>query len=170
MVRIVEAEETHIPQIVNLWVEFFDHHYTIDRFFERSDDAEEKFGKMIGERIDKDDSLVLVAVEDDQVVGYSLSYVTQNPPVVKSMESGFISDLAVTTDYRRRGIGGLLLKETLAWFKSRGLKLVYLRVLAKNEGARAFWKKHGFEVASITMEIDLGGAPRNPHDHSGRLG
>jgi len=157
--RIVEAEECHIPQIVSLWVEFFDYHYDIDPFFEKSDDAEESFGTMIGERIGKDDSLVLVAVEDDRVVGYCLAYVSENPPVVKTRQSGFISDLAVTSGYRRKGIGERLLRQSLAWFKLRGLKSVYLRVLAKNEVARAFWEAEGFETVSLTMEIDLNTLP-----------
>ncbi len=52
--------------------------------------------------------------------------------------------MGVISAYRGKGIGSLLLKETLVWAKQRGLEKVELEVYAGNISAIALYNKFGF--------------------------
>ncbi len=95
--------------------------------------------------ITKDDAEVFVAVCEGKVTGYSIATVHVYPPIFKEKMAGFISDVAVKSEYRRQGIGEKLLSRMLEWFSSKGITRIELRVALKNEIAYKFWKKHGFK-------------------------
>lgn len=62
--------------------------------------------------------------------------------------SGFLKDLVVHPDYRKRQIGSWLLHQAFATIKMRGLSQLDLKVLADNVAARRFYARHGMvEVA-----------------------
>lgn len=58
-----------------------------------------------------------------------------------------IVNLAVDPGYRRRGVGRLLLAHAVAHCRRRGVALLWLRVRARNRGARAFYRRCGFLAA-----------------------
>jgi ribosomal protein S18 acetylase RimI-like enzyme len=153
--QIMEANETHIPQIVKLWVEFFDYHSELDPFFTRSEDAEMHVEKRLRDRIADEDGQVLVAVEGERVVGYSLCWIGENAGFFKERKYGHICDLAVTASHRGKGTGHKLLERILAWFESRHIPRAALFVVSKNQPAVAFWTKHGFRPVTQVMEILL---------------
>jgi ribosomal protein S18 acetylase RimI-like enzyme len=157
--EIVEATESHIPALLELWTEFFDYHRDIDPYYTRSEDALVHIGKRLREKMEDEDSQVLVAVEGDTVVGYSLSWIADNSPFVKEKQHGFICDLAVTSAHRGKGIGENLLERTLAWFTAKGIRRIAIYTLTGNPRAIAFWKCHGFEATMQCMErlLDIPG-------------
>jgi len=60
-----------------------------------------------------------------------------------------IINLAVDKRFRRRGIGGLLLKHALKKAKSLGDKKATLEVRAGNTAAQSLYRKFGFKVVAI---------------------
>jgi ribosomal protein S18 acetylase RimI-like enzyme len=142
---IIPAASSHIPGIVTVWKELMDFHGDIDPFFARSRNGHIHFATYVRDLITSDDAQVLVAIDQGKVVAFSISYVHVYPPIFRVKRGGFISDLAVTSRYRRRGIGGKMLEKIVEWFASRGLDRIELRVAAHNEIGYNFWKKHGFE-------------------------
>ncbi len=52
--------------------------------------------------------------------------------------------LIVASDLRRRGIGGQLLNQVLAWAQEKKLREVMVSISTKNYPATAFLQKHGF--------------------------
>ena len=150
--EIIEATASHVPELYELWTEFFDYHRDIDPYYTRSEDAQEHIEKRFREKIEGEDSQVLVAVEGEKVLGYSLSWIAEGSPFVRQRRYGFISDLAVASDRRGRGIGDSLLEATLAWFETRKTKRIVINVLMGNPKAIRFWKRHGFEIKEQCME------------------
>ncbi|MGD2251150.1 MAG: GNAT family N-acetyltransferase [Candidatus Methanofastidiosia archaeon] len=144
-IDIVTAAESHIPGIVNIWKELMDYHEDMDPFFARSDNGHVHFGDHVHELITKDDAQVSVAVYNKSVIGYSIAMIHMYPPIFKERTAGFISDVAVKSEYRRQGIGEKLLLEMVQWFSSKGITRIELRVALKNEIGYKFWKKHGFK-------------------------
>jgi ribosomal protein S18 acetylase RimI-like enzyme len=145
--EIVSAKDSLIPQIVELWKELWDFHQNLDpKYFVMSEDGPSKFEEYLRGLIKSDDSQVLIALEGGQVVAYSIAQILKRPPVAKHIEYGFISDLGVKEEYRRRGIGKRILDKIFEWFKSRQIDRIELTVLAKNQIGYSFWKKQGFEV------------------------
>jgi ribosomal protein S18 acetylase RimI-like enzyme len=105
--------------------------------------------------IKKETTQVLVALHRDRVVAYSIAETHQRPPLFEQNECGLISDLAVKSSYRRKGIGEKLLQEMLKWFAARGLRRIELRVLSANEVGYNFWKKQGFRDYMHILYLDV---------------
>lgn len=144
-VDVVPAGVLHVPGILEVWKEFMDFHRDIDPFFTRSEDAHISFGKYLEEAVKSEKTHILVAVDNAAVVAYSISEICERPPVFQDRTYGVISDLAVTSDYQRKGIGTTMLQDILQWFESHHIDRIELRVVAGNEVASSFWKKHGFQ-------------------------
>ena len=159
--EIIEATASHMPELYKLWTEFFDYHRDIDPYYTRSEDAQEHIEKRFREKIEGEDSQVLVAVEGGGVVGYSLSWIGEGSPFVKHRRYGFISDLAVASDRRGRGIGDSLIGTTLAWFETKRVKRIIINVLVGNPKAIRFWERHEFEAKMQCMERMVEIAPED---------
>ena len=122
-----------------------------DPYFARTEEGSSKFEEWLRSLMKSDNALVLVAREDGQVIAYSLSQICKRHPLFKEVDYGYIYDLAVKSEYRRRGIGEQILGKILEWFKSRQIGRIELMVLAKNQIGYSFWKKHGFVVVAHRM-------------------
>lgn len=145
MIEIVRAEEHHISDIGRLFGEFIRFHADIDPWFTPVEDAIPDFQEHhLGRFMKSEDGLVLVALENGNVVGYSLSEVKGPSPSLKQEEYGYIDQIAVAASHRRKGVGEKMLVEILAWFASKGFKRVELELTARNAISYAFWRKHGF--------------------------
>jgi ribosomal protein S18 acetylase RimI-like enzyme len=143
--EIMQAEESQVPEITVLWKELIDFHSTIDGFYARRGDAVSNFEKYLRDCMASEDSLVLAALEDGAVVGYSISTSAKHPPVIEIQSYGLVTDMAVKSEYRARGIGSNMLYEILHWYKSRGIGRIELHVAYANPIGYSFWTKHGFK-------------------------
>ena len=111
-----------------------------------------------------DDSLILVAVREGQVVGDVLGPVDtwRDPP------SAHIDSIAVLPAYQHQGIGELLLQSFLREVRRRGCTRVTLEVSTANAAGLAFFAKHGFRqkrrlpdyygrgLPALFMAVELG--------------
>ncbi len=155
MIEIIRATEYHVPAIIELWKEFIDYHRDIEPVYARTEDAAAKFEEHLKNLMASDDSQVLVALDRGEAVAYSISQISKRPPMVLQTEFGFISDLGVRSDYRRKGLGEQVLNRILEWFESRRVKRIELLVLSQNHTAVSFWKKHGFETFVNRMFVSV---------------
>jgi ribosomal protein S18 acetylase RimI-like enzyme len=149
--EIIKAETSHIPAIIELWKEFADYHRGIEPVYTRTEDAGRIFGEHIKKLMESGDSQVLIALDKEEVVAYSIAQISKRPALFDQTEFGFISDLGVRSDYRRKGVGEQVLSKNFEWFKSRKIERVELLVLSENTAAVSFWKKHGFGVYAHRM-------------------
>jgi len=159
MTVISQANESHVPQIVELWKELMDFHAERDPQFAPAEDGAVHFEKYLRDLLAKAEWRVFVALDGERVVGYLMAQVAKRPPVIKHRDFGFISDLAVAASHRRRAIGQKLLRAAIAWFSERGLRRVEAHVAARNEVARGFWAAQGFEDCLHTMRLRLAEEP-----------
>ncbi len=81
----------------------------------------------------------LVAEENGKVVGYISG-------VARISKIGHIVSIAVDPDYRRRGIGNLLIEALLKKFKNDKMKKVRLEVRVSNKPAINLYVKIGFKI------------------------
>ncbi|HUV45393.1 MAG TPA: GNAT family N-acetyltransferase [Dehalococcoidales bacterium] len=142
--EIAVAQDAHVPGIVEVWKEFMDFHKDIDPHWTRAEDGQIHFENRVQESIVSEDALVLVVLAENRVVGYSLSEKRKNPPVLAEQEYGYISDMAVTANSHRQGIGEQMLARILQWFESHSVDRIELSVASANEIGYSFWQKHGF--------------------------
>ena len=92
------------------------------------------------DRPEFDPALWLVAWDGDEIAGYAAGMI--------SAEGGFVNDLAVRRQWRRRGLGSALLLAELRELAARGARVVRLFVDAQNQsGAAALYERAGMVVA-----------------------
>ena len=143
--KIIPAEEYYIPGIVELWKEFADFLENIDPYFARRSDGHLHFESVLKSFMRSEDHLVLIAVDAGQVAAYSISSILQCYPMLQYDRYGEIQDFAVKAVYRKKGIGGQMLPKIYAWFRSKEIVRIELRVAVENKIGCSFWKKHGFK-------------------------
>ena len=143
--EIKEASEKHISQIIRLWMEFMYFNAEIEPFDTSGDRVLTQVETHLRNEITSDDSLVLVAVDDEKVVGYSISRITRIPPFSRGKALGVIYDMAVTSSHRKRGIGRGMLDRIKTWFKERDIHRIELSVVTKNTIGGSFWREQGFK-------------------------
>lgn len=83
----------------------------------------------------------LVAIEDDQVVGYA--------GVWKIHDEGHITNVAVHPEYRRKHIGSSLMRALIGRAKELDILAMTLEVRRSNLGAIKLYKSFGFEEAGV---------------------
>lgn len=90
-------------------------------------------------------NLFLVAVINDNIVGFSRCEGNDLKRYVHKVEFG----VCVLKDYWGLAIGTNLLKESIDWANSTGIKKITLNVLETNEKAIKLYKKFGFKIEGI---------------------
>ncbi len=106
-------------------------------------------------RIAKDDGCVLVALADNEIVGYLCGGLTKAEvyrklPLVAELENTFVQE-----DYRSKGIGKQLYDEFLVWCREKKVGKVKVEASAQNELAIKFYRKNHFKDYALTLEVDL---------------
>lgn len=81
--------------------------------------------------------LCFVALEDGSLVGTVLGG--------SDGRRGSLYHLAVDPDWRRQGLGSLLVEHCLEGMKQRGIQKCHLMVMGTNEKGQAFWKHEGWQ-------------------------
>lgn len=154
--KIKIANKTHIPGIMEVWKEYVDYYSQLDPFFVLREDGNNRFIAFLESQILSSKSLLLVALNDDDIVaGYSLAHIKMYPPIFQQALYGYISELAVKLDFMRNNIGDLLLAGMIKWFKSKHIERVELQVFTHNKLGNNFWKKHGFKEYKYLLKVEF---------------
>ncbi len=121
-IRIVNAAPRHLEALEQLEMSCFSMPWT----------REMLLGQM------PDDSHEFLAAEDES--GELLGYVG----MMTVLDEGYISNVAVAPEQRRRGIADALIRTLLDRAEMRELSFVTLEVREHNKPAIALYRKHGF--------------------------
>lgn len=93
---------------------------------------------------------VLVA-DTDRIIGFVM-FTTGPAQYVQDRSRGVIENLYVRPDRRGQGIGSALLGTAEGRLRDAGVDVIALEVMAPNDDARRFYRKHGYEPHRIEME------------------
>jgi ribosomal-protein-alanine N-acetyltransferase len=126
MIKIREMTAADVPQVAALEKECFQ-----DPWSEKS----------IAEELDHEYSLWLVAVENDQVLGYVGSQT--------AMWETDMMNIAVAPSRRREGLGNILVTELIRELRNWGSNSLALEVRVSNEPARALYESLGFHQVGL---------------------
>jgi GNAT superfamily N-acetyltransferase len=101
---------------------------------------------------------VFVAEADRTVVGFVgvIARVDPDEPDEEATPYTYISDLVVLPAYRRRGIGSALLRRAEAYARERGMTLLRINVLAKNQVPGQLYRTFGFSDYRVQLCKRLG--------------
>ena len=121
LMRIIAAAEKDMPRIMEIESEAFSFPWTQ--------------GGLLSE-VNNDHAFFALAVEDDVILGFAI--------LRKTAGEGELLQIAVASEYRRRGVGDALMEAVLSWAWSYGVTRVHLEVRESNEAALALYEKYSF--------------------------
>lgn len=96
---------------------------------------------------------IIVAEEDDKVVGYIVVGIDKVRSQIYGFLWGHIISLAVDPDYHGQGIGSALISAGLDWMRDKGVKYAEVLTDQNNIAAIRAYEKNNFKViySSITL-------------------
>jgi len=101
-----------------------------------------------------DTSLVLVAEQDNNIVGFAYGQILKRIEYEPN-EAGIIGMIFVLENYRRHGIGTQLIHKLCKYFEVENVSHISLRYVLGNKEAEAFWQHLGFKPIIYTSATDL---------------
>ena len=105
-------------------------------------------------RVDDPERAVLVAVQDDAVVGFADAVLNRHDDRSTYHAPGLdacVEELIVTAHHRRGGIGTKLMVAVEAWAEASGARLVTLDTHVTNHAARALYGKMGYRDVGVVL-------------------
>lgn len=144
-VRVREATEGDLQKVIEINLIALPEHYTLDFWL----DHLRAWGKAF-----------VVAEVDGKVVGYVMCRVESGLGFMrrKLTKLGHVVSIAVLPDYRRRGIGMMMMEECIKRLKEYyDVSEVYLEVRVSNISAISLYEKLGFKKAKIIKYYYLDG-------------
>ncbi len=109
------------------------------------DGLNEKFvvTNMYEHYIDDPNRFILVACDEDKIVGYIYSYI-RNTSDLYEKKVAKLDALYVMSDYRHQGIANELVSSFKKWAFSKDVKQMEVSVCSANQEAKELYTKYGF--------------------------
>jgi len=105
------------------------------------------FKRVVEEHALKDDGACFVALHQDKVVGFMISYIlTAGFGMTKS---AWIATLGVDPNFMGMGIGAGLAEEIFKYYKTQGIENVYTSVRWDSTDMLSFFKTLGFDRSNF---------------------
>lgn len=123
---------------INLVVNLFDSYRV---FYKQASDLvlAEHF---LTERLTNNESVIFVALDKDKPVGFTQLYPIYSS--VRTVRNWILNDLYVDENYRKQGIGKLLIDAAMDFGKYTGAKYVQLETAVDNFNAQHLYESIGF--------------------------
>lgn len=154
-IKYRKATSKDVTAISLLWAEHFDYHSSIDPVYKRKKTSEKDIAKFLVKAVENGDFFIEVVEDNKNIVGFIWCEINKKPPCYENRLYGFVNDIAVTKDFRGKGIAKELLKLSIPWFKTKKIKDIETRVLITNPLASKFWSSSGFKPFVNIMRYKL---------------
>lgn len=145
--EIREANPADIPLLVLFGQKLTKMHLDFDPEYYTFDEKEfpSAFANWIRSQIDLPSSIVVVAKENDEIVGFLSGFVKYLFPWFNIKKVGHVSFMFIDEKYRGKGVGTKMVDAAKRWFKNEGLYYIELYVNENNKNGLSFWKNMGFK-------------------------
>ena len=155
--QIRQATNDDTEAIGRLWLELVRYHQPLDDAMPvPTEDGSHRYASRILDQILDQNSQVLVADDDAEIVGYVVGIITDMMPEMFEAETGgFLADIFVAESHRHAGIGDMLVEALVRWFRGRDVQYIEWFVTDANISAMAFWQRVGGRSIMRRMRLDL---------------
>ena len=150
--NVRQAMPADYPALYPVFAEMDEiHARALPRIFKKTDPR--KMAEHLSSEQAGGTSVLLVAEDQGKIVGFIRLKIERSPdnPLLQPRRYVKIKDLGVTGEYRRRGVGRILMKAAERWAGEQGIEDMELNVWEFNRAALAFYQKLGFDTARRTM-------------------
>lgn len=101
------------------------------------------------------DSLFLVAIENNEIVGFLAGTLHKRPKARKTVRPASLDELYVEEKFRNQGVGKEMISRFQDWAKKQGANKLKVGTFHKNERALHVYKDLGFKDHIIKLEKDI---------------
>ncbi|ADY01885.1 GCN5-related N-acetyltransferase [Vulcanisaeta moutnovskia 768-28] len=144
MVTLREARESDVETLIDLVVRLKRLNSEFDPLFSARNDCAERAREYLLNAIhDSKGHLILVAEDMGKIVGVLKADIRERLFYSPSIE-GAIVDFYVMPEYRRKGLGRMMLEKAIAMLRERGAQLITAEFPTQNQIAINFYNKMGF--------------------------
>jgi ribosomal protein S18 acetylase RimI-like enzyme len=157
MVEIEPAQEDEVEEIVKeLWYNLAREREGDHKYNELAEDGliENSVSHKRGV-VNREDSEIYTAKDEDEIVGYISFSISERPPVFKIKKKLSVSELFVKESHRGKSIGKKLIEKAQKYAEDNGCKFMSLSVDLPNEEAYGFYQHLGFERYRRKLAKDL---------------
>ena len=159
-VDIRSAVPADLPAIGRLGALLVRTHHDFDpeRFIAATPQTEHRYASFLGTQLDEPNIVILVAVRDSEVLGYTYAGVEGPDYMSLRGPAGALYDIVVDPAHRGHGVGRTLLDATLEALDGRGAPRVVLSTAERNESAQRLFARAGFcrTMLEMTRELSSG--------------
>ena len=147
---IKEYEDKYLENVKDLLVELEEYIVSIDEdhLDQVGQDYREKMALIDLQEIKENNGKCYLAIDNNKVVGLIMgiviAYKEEDYLDYKCPKSGNITELIISKEYRKHGIGDLLMEKLEQYFKSIGCKYILVDVFAYNKYAIKFYSQKGY--------------------------
>ncbi len=146
-VRLATPED--VPALVALFQEL-DRLQSDWRVFTPRPGFYDEVGAKYRQAMNNENAVVLVAEDDDEVVGMAYGEV-RIPSRFSDERALELSGVVVRAGYRGRGVGRALVREAARFAADGGVDWIELKTFAPNQGAMTFWEDLGFTPRVVQL-------------------
>ena len=160
---IRKARLKDVETLISAWKEFVSEHDSI--VIGKSPEKEkrrrlikgfvEKKKRDFQKRIRSKNSIVFLAVKNNEIIGFSINTIKKYDELFKLKQYGYMDDLYVKPEFRGKKVSSQLKEEAIKWFKEKGMKHASLGFNSENSKAHKIYKKWGFCDEYTEMMKDI---------------
>lgn len=115
-------------------------------------DVKKHYGEYLHNDLSSEWRAVFVAEENNTMLGLAIGKIYRTLKVAGYERSGYISNVYIKKEFRRKGIALELVKEVIKWFKQKGATNITLELYKNNSAATSLYHKMGFTDHCIKMK------------------
>lgn len=145
-VRVREATSDDVDNVVGLWIDLIAYHRSLDPDYPSLPSLRETLLAETSRGLRSKQCRVLVA---ESAAGFAFTEVDARPGVASV---GWIHELWVEPESRRRGVGRALVAAAEAFFDEGGGARLSVRVEGANREGLRFWERLGFAERARILE------------------
>jgi len=151
-ISITNLKPDEVKEATKLMLEALKHNYITDEEIEMRIALDEtkindEAGKIIANNLknlmNDDNAAVLAARDGKKLVGYAVA--------TAEGEMTDFWDIVVSREYRKKGVGTMLIREIENFARRKGCKFIRLNVNEKNRNAMKLYRKLGYRKISYIM-------------------
>lgn len=125
-----------------------------ERKYDESIDESFVVTSMYEHYIEDNSRFIIVAEDNDKIIGYLYGYIKNEDPTLTTKES-LLDALYIDLEYRNQGIANKFIEEFKKWSKDNNVNSIEVGVCSENTNAKNLYNKHGFKTTKETLILKI---------------